>query len=629
MGWGNVESSWFSRAIALAVFLLAGCTEPVPVVRHAKPTIVDRAAQDSTHEEPKVVLARPARLETGDPLPFLALKEAFVQPKKEPERQTEPDEPVTRPPDSPTSGDVKPTFTVRLTPATIKLPVREKLSIQAELLDSQGRVLQNRGAIWWSSDRRIATVSEAGEVTAVAAGVATISASLGGVQGDAAIEVDRVPVDQVEIRIPTGSELVVGTQVQLSTVVREASGQVLLDRGNPTWTSDRPAIVSVDAGGRITANAPGTAQIRAVVDGVSSTVTVHSVLRFTQIAAGSQHTCAIATTGDTWCWGTGLRGELGIGIATSAPIPAKVLGGYSFRWLTARESHTCGLTMQNDGAGNAICWGRGSDGRLGTGRTSNEWTPSRVVGNRTFDVISAGTTSTCGLSGGVGFCWGAETGTSSPDPVPALQGFEDVLVGAGQAAGIQSGELFHFPGLNTAQAMSGSSPDPVPARVLIPALDGKGTILSYALGKKHACASLVPTTGQGSTWCWGEGPSGQLGNGAGPVPKGSAVQVDIPVGLTGLVAGNAHSCGLTSSGIAWCWGDNSHGQLGFSSDVSMSDVPVQVVGPQFSTLAAGADHTCGISISGEVWCWGKNASSQLGDGTTTSVNHPVLVSSQH
>src|SRR5690606_25785152 len=97
--------------------------------------------------------------------------------------------------------------------------------------------------------------------------------------------------------------------------------------------------------------------------------------------------------------------------------------------------------------GNAVCWGRGTDGRLGTGSDANEWFPAWVAGGISFDQISAGTSSTCGIvSGGRGHCWGTETGTSSPDPVPALEGFESILLGSAQAIGVKSGELLHFPG---------------------------------------------------------------------------------------------------------------------------------------------------------------------------------------
>lgn len=633
MGWGIVESSRLTRALrraAASVFalgLLAGCTEPVLTMYPAEHRIIDRAAQDSRHEAPGDTNAGPISLVSPARPPALHFHEAAFATGKSPERRTEPDDSSEGPIDPPVPGENKPSFSVRIEPGTLTLSSNESAPMRAELLDSKGRVIQSRGAIWWSSDRHVASVTSDGTVTALAAGTATISASIGGVQGDARIDVEWTPITQLDIRSPIGSELVVGSVVQLSTVARDVSGRVLLDRGAPVWTSDRPHVASIDSSGRLVAHAPGTARIRAVVDEAEATLVIRSVLRFTQIAAGSTHTCAIASAGDAWCWGTGLRGELGIGIATSTPIPAQVQGGFTFSSLTAGDSHTCALVLPTEG-GNAVCWGRGSDGRLGTGRTSNEWAPAKVVGGVSFDTIAAGATSTCGLYAGEGFCWGTETGSSSPDPVPALEGFEDVLVGTTQAAGVRNGELFHFPGKDTSQAMSGSSPDPVPARLLVASLEPKDLVQSYALGKRHACATFGASLATASTWCWGEGRSGQLGNGAASSSE-KAVEVVGNQGLTALVAGNSHTCGLTFTGEAWCWGSNAFGQLGSGSDASSSTEPTAVMGPRFSSLSAGADHTCGISISGDAWCWGRNTASQLGDGGSSNLNYPVLVSSQH
>ncbi len=90
-----------------------------------------------------------------------------------------------------------------------------------------------------------------------------------------------------------------------------------------------------------------------------------------QIAAGSEHTCALLTTGAVRCWGSGSYGQLGYANTLSvlgAPASAGVvdLGGPVVQ-LTAGLSHTCALLESGD----VRCWGVGSNGRLGYGNT--EW----------------------------------------------------------------------------------------------------------------------------------------------------------------------------------------------------------------------------------------------------------------
>jgi alpha-tubulin suppressor-like RCC1 family protein len=90
--------------------------------------------------------------------------------------------------------------------------------------------------------------------------------------------------------------------------------------------------------------------------------------------------------------------------------------------------------------------------------------------------------------------------------------------------------------------------------------------------------------------------------------------------------GGAHACGLTSDGSAFCWGNNSFGQLGDSTTIQR-DVPTAVAGGlKFSALSAGYAHTCALAKpDGGVVCWGLNQAGELGNKTVGSQLTPRFI----
>jgi len=262
----------------------------------------------------------------------------------------------------------------------------------------------------------------------------------------------------------------------------------------------------------------------------------------------------------------------------------------------AGTGFSCGLTAD----GKTYCWGDDSRGQLGNGDAlSDSQSPvavdtGQVSGETAWIQLTAGDQHACGLTAeGVAYCWGSD---------------ENGALGNGSALG-------------DAQ---------LPVAVDTQGMGSEKAFQQIAAGADHTCA----LTAEGVVWCWGDDSSGQLGNGA-QGDSQSPVEVDIS-GIGGqkaaiqIAAGDSHTCLLTADRVAWCWGRDDKGQLcdGGASTGSQSPVPVDdgSIGSPLGALTAGSKFTCGITVAGVAYCCGDDGHGQLGDGgTSVDSQSPVAV----
>jgi len=170
-----------------------------------------------------------------------------------------------------------PVATVTVAPPSANVVVGSTEQLTATTTDSAGNVLSGRSVSWSSDAPAIATVNARnGLVSAVSAGVATITATSEGKNGTSTITVSPVPVASLSVSPPSAS-VVVGNTQQLNAVTKDSTGTVLTGRA-VTWSSDNAA-ATVDANGLVTAVGVGTATITATSEGKSGTsvITVTSV----------------------------------------------------------------------------------------------------------------------------------------------------------------------------------------------------------------------------------------------------------------------------------------------------------------------------------------------------------------
>ncbi|MGA2835436.1 MAG: MBG domain-containing protein [Acidimicrobiales bacterium] len=220
---------------------------------------------------------------------------------------------------------------------------------------------------------------------------------------------------------------------------------------------------------------------------------------------------------------------------------------------------------------------------------------------------------------------GTETGVALPTAVDAPAGvsFSSVAAGGSFTVGLAtSGRVYSWGSNGVGQLGDGSTTGATtPVTVDLPS----GTFTAVAAGSGH---SLALTSG-GEVFAWGANLFGQLGDGTTQATE-TPVAVAAPAGVTftAVAAGGDHSLALSSTGTVYAWGANSHGQLGDGSTTSV-DAPVVVATPAgvtFTAIAAGTGHSLALASDGQVYAWGFDASGQLGDGTDVDSLTPVEVS---
>ena len=148
-----------------------------------------------------------------------------------------------------------------------------------------------------SSDNAVATVSGAGEVTAVAAGDATVTVAVDGTALSADCKVSVLPaIESVELNYTSLSLRPDGTAQLTYTVAPE---EALAD--TVAYTSSDEAVATVDADGNVTAVADGTATITVDVNGVTSEceVTVSTKATNTTNATSNSNGASSGNSGST------------------------------------------------------------------------------------------------------------------------------------------------------------------------------------------------------------------------------------------------------------------------------------------------------------------------------------------
>jgi uncharacterized protein YjdB len=430
---------------------------------------------------------------------------------------------------------VPPVASVTVTPTPASVGIGDSLRLTAALADADGNPITGRPVTWASSNSLLADVSSSGLVRGLAPGEVAITATAEGESGTAALSVTlrfssvSAGTDFTCAVTPVGTAYCWG---------RNAGGSL----GNGSLQNRaEPAAVALPAG-----------------------------VRFDSVSAGQDHACGLARDGTVYCWGSNAAGQLGTGDAVSRQTPAAViapLGAPAVRYtnVSAGAQFTCARTTTDL----VYCWGLNFDGQLGNAENFGFATPNPrplEVQGGPFDVVSAFRGHVCALTDvGFAFCWGdnasGQLGRGGPtgpgDPIPAqISGsrrFSAIASGDGHTCAIglldDSASCWGSNSSGQLGTTLGNGATRSASPVLV---SGSRTFSTVSAGQALTCA----VTSAGAGFCWGSNAFGQLGIGSDAAQPAPAQPRPVAGGLTfrAIDAGVAHACGVTTGNVAHCWG---------------------------------------------------------------------------
>ena len=162
----------------------------------------------------------------------------------------------------------------------------------------------------------------------------------------------------------------------------------------------------------------------------------------------------------------------------------------------------------------------------------------------------------------------------------------------------------------------------------VPKSPGTGPWAELSVSRTSSCGVTVQSVG----YCWGSNQRGEIGNAIRGIKQAAAtpIAIDGNFAYSHVAAGWLHACALTTTGQAYCWGDNTSGQLGIGvADSVAHRTPTRVqTSLRFAQLSVSGRYACGIAIDHSAYCWGENVMGALGDGATVNRPAPTRVMSR-
>lgn len=286
-------------------------------------------------------------------------------------------------------------------------------------------------------------------------------------------------------------------------------------------------------------------------------------------------------------WGRGEDGQLGLGDTSDQDEPTYVdaLRGVGVRQIACGSGHTVVLTTD----GEVYTWGRGDDGRLGHGDNGWKYVPriTQSLAGQVVVQVTCGSYHTAAVTGnGDLYTWGG-----------GMYG----KLGHGNEAG-------H------------STPKRVEGLAGI-------QVSQIACGSRHTAV----VTSSGELYTWGDKENGVAGHGDTDGHQYTPKYLEKLAGrrVVQLSACGFHTGCLTDSGELYTWGEGKFGRLGHGCERNCHS-PRHVeslLGYRLRQVSCGGFHTAVVTEDGKLYTFGGGEHGQLGHNDRVNKVKPTLVKS--
>lgn len=304
------------------------------------------------------------------------------------------------------------------------------------------------------------------------------------------------------------------------------------------------------------------------VNGAKNTPTQMAALTsgVTDVGLSWKHSCVVKS-GTVYCWGVNDYGNLGTNnvnasFTSTTPLAVGVPGGAVK--VTSGANHSCAIST----SGNVYCWGMGNKGAIGDNNGSlNRWAPSAVqlaVTPLTYlsgaTQVSGGQYHSCAVVADTQvYCWGTMDGSALHRAVLRwdISGsgvtIKRLASGSDHVCALTSAGDVYCSGVNSVGQL-GDGTTTTRGGFVKANITGATDIAAGPLST-HTCAAGAG----GVAYCWGTGANGRLGDGSSVNKSTPTATLALGAATKTLALRQTSTCANLANGTIKCWGNNPFG----------------------------------------------------------------------